>query len=265
MANRTAKTRRTKPEKPYAEFPLTPHPTGSWCERFRGKAYHFSGTWQEALAQFQRDWPFITQGRTPPGAGQDDTGCSLRVLCNAFLKAERQRMDAGELSSRTLKDYRRATDLLIDHFGRETRVEHLRPHDFETLRSKLATEYSPVGLKNLINHCRVVFKFAADQELIPQTVRFGQSFARPSAKSLRKHAKGGGKKVFTAEEIRQCLHAADPILHAMILLGITCGFGNTDCASLPQTVIDWKTGWPDLPRPKTEIDRRVKLWPVCSG
>jgi integrase len=47
----------------------------------------------------------------------------------------------------------------------------------------------------------------------------------------------------------------------MILLGINGGLGNTDCASLHLSHVDLEAGWLDFPRPKTEIDRRIPLWP----
>ncbi len=46
----------------------------------------------------------------------------------------------------------------------------------------------------------------------------------------------------------------------MILLGINCGFGNNDCATLPQSAINLKAGWVDYPRPKTAVERRCPLW-----
>ena len=51
------------------------------------------------------------------------------------------------------------------------------------------------------------------------------------------------------------------MLKAMILLGINCGFGQTDVANLPTTAIDFDSGWVSFPRPKTEINRRCPLWP----
>jgi len=47
----------------------------------------------------------------------------------------------------------------------------------------------------------------------------------------------------------------------MILLGINCGFGNSDVANLPKKALDLKAGWIDYPRPKTGIPRRCPLWP----
>jgi integrase len=47
----------------------------------------------------------------------------------------------------------------------------------------------------------------------------------------------------------------------MILLGVNCGFGNNDCATLPQTALDLEGGWINFPRPKTGIERRCPLWP----
>jgi len=47
----------------------------------------------------------------------------------------------------------------------------------------------------------------------------------------------------------------------MILLGINCGLGNSDCANLEFRHLDLKLGWLDFPRPKTGVARRCPLWP----
>lgn len=61
--------------------------------------------------------------------------------------------------------------------------------------------------------------------------------------------------------IRVMLAAASMPLKAMILLGINCGFGNTDAANLRLKHLDLKGGWCNFPRPKTGIFRRCPLWP----
>lgn len=68
-------------------------------------------------------------------------------------------------------------------------------------------------------------------------------------------------------EVLRLINAADVHLRAMIFLGLNCGFGNTDVANPPQSAVDLETGRIDFPRPKTEIPRRIPLWPetVANG
>jgi integrase len=106
-----------------------------------------------------------------------------------------------------------------------------------------------------------VFKFAADNRLIPAPVVYGQGFKRPSQKTLRKARNARGPRMFEAAELRKMLDAATQPLQAMILLGINCGFGNNDCGSLPLSALDLEGGWVNFPRPKTEVARRCPLWP----
>jgi integrase len=47
----------------------------------------------------------------------------------------------------------------------------------------------------------------------------------------------------------------------MILLGVNCGFGNSDCGTLPLSALDLANGWCNYHRPKTGITRRCPLWP----
>ena len=66
--------------------------------------------------------------------------------------------------------------------------------------------------------------------------------------------------MFQPAEIRAMLAAAGPQLRAMVYLGINCAMGNTDCASLPLSALNLKTGWLDFPRAKTGIERKIPLW-----
>ncbi len=182
------------------------------------------------------------------------------MLCNHFLTTKRCKIDAGELQPRSFEDYFQACELLIQHFGKDRPVDDLRPDDFARLRSSMAKRWGPVRLKNTITRVRMVFKFALDERLIKQPVVYGQSFATPSAKLLRKIRNEAGPRMFEASELRRILDAADPVIEAMTLLGVNCGFGNTDVASLPQSAVDLDNGWIDYPRPKTEIPRRIPLW-----
>jgi integrase len=106
-----------------------------------------------------------------------------------------------------------------------------------------------------------VFKFGYDAGLIDRPVRFGPTFRRPSRKTLRKARAARGEKMLEAADIRSLLDKASLQLKAMILLGVNCGFGNTDVAGLPLGALDLAGAWVRYPRPKTGVDRRAPLWP----
>src|SRR5438093_7243913 len=57
----------SRPEKPYPDFPLTPHPNGSWCKRIRGRLFYFGrwDNWQEALEEYLDQRDDLHAGRTP--------------------------------------------------------------------------------------------------------------------------------------------------------------------------------------------------------
>ena len=262
MAKSSRRGTAPKPAKPYPGFPLTPHPSGRWCKKIRGKLHYFGrlDNPSAALERFNREWPFLKDGRTAPPIDTGD-GCTIKLLCNAFLSAKKMQLESDELSPRTFAEYHRFCVILVDHFGGDRRVDDLLPEDFQGLRRKLAARFAPITLKNAINYCRVVLKFAFDQRLIEKPVHFGQSFDRPSAKTLRKARHAAGPKVFTAGEAKRIHDAAKGQLKAMTLLGLNCGFGNSDCATLPRSALNLGAGWLDYPRPKTAIHRRIPLWP----
>jgi len=118
-----------------------------------------------------------------------------------------------------------------------------------------------VTLGNFIQRVRVVFKHAADNDLISRPVRYGQGFKRPSKKTLRLERASKGHNLFTRADLQRILNAASVPLRAMILLGINCGLGNADCCRLPGQALDLDRGFLDYPRTKTGMDRRCPLWP----
>ena len=68
-------------------------------------------------------------------------------------------------------------------------MSDLGPDDFAALRRRLAKRWKPITLGNFIQRVRVVFKHAADNDLIDRPVRYGQGFKRPSSeKTIRRNA-----------------------------------------------------------------------------
>ncbi len=276
-----------RPTKPYAEFPLTPHASGAWQKKIRGRTYYFGkwgrrvdgklqrvegDGWKEALAEYKAQADDLHAGRTPRVASAD--GLTVKELCNRFLTAKLRKVEAGEMGVRMFKDYREVTDVLVAGVGLNRLVEDLAADDFAALRASMAKKWGPVRLGNSITRVKSVFKFGFDNALFERAIRYGSEFDKPDRAVLRKHRAKSPARMFDAAEVRALVDGAlvageggavlvkpDATLRAMILLGVNCGFGNSDCATMTFDGLNLDTGWIDFPRPKTGIARRCPLWP----
>src|SRR5262249_3130937 len=191
----------------------------------------------------------------------DPGALTVRDLANAFLTQKQALVDVRELSALTWRDYKTACDEIVASFGKTRLLADVGPDDFARLRDKLARKWGPQRLSKTIQCGRCVFKYAYEAGLLDRPVRFGSGFKRPSKRVIRLHRAKQGPKLFTPEEVRKLLDAASVQVRAMILLGINCGFGNSDCGNLPLSAVNLDAGWIDYPRPKTGIPRRCALWP----
>jgi integrase len=249
-----------KPAKPYDRFPLFAHATGRWAKKIRGQLHYF-GPWddpQAALDNYLKHKDALHAGKKPREKAE---GVTVNDAVNRFLHDKKALVEVGELSPRTWSDYENACIQLAKAVGKRRLVIDLDADDFAKLRNKLARMWGPVRVGKTVQCIRCLFKFAFESELIAVPVRFGPGFKRPNKKTMRLHRAKQGPKLFTADEIHKLLDAAGVQLKAMILLGINCGFGNSDCATLPLSALDLESGWVDYPRPKTGIARRAPLWP----
>src|SRR5262245_60497241 len=273
-ANSTASRRRRKPgdrpAKPRRDFPLYPHPSGHWAKKIRGRLHYFGrwgirrngrfepvegDGWRQAEELYDSQAADLHAGRTPRTAKTAEL--TLADLCNAFLTAKLRQSEAGEIVPRMFGEYKAVTDLLISQFGKTRLVDDLIAEDFEQLRVVIARRWGPTRLVNVITRTKSVFKYSYESGLSDKLTRYGQQFKKPSAAVLRRHRAANGKRMLSADECRRLIDAAPTAaLKAMLLLGLNCGFGNHDCATLPERAVDLNSAMIDYPRPKSGVERR---------
>jgi len=259
MANSTDKQ---IPQKPYRDYPLSPRRDGRWSKKINGVVYTFTGSAQEALDEYNRVRDDLHAGRKPR---PKIDGITVFELCTKFLAAKQQQQQAGEIKFLTFKDYKSTCKRIVGYFGQSRVAVDLGPEDFEGLRAEFSKTRKLVALGNQIRNTRAVFKYGFEARLLSAPVQFGPMFKQPTAKALKRHRAQkrieGTNKDFTAADIRKLLKYAKPQARAMILLGVNCGFGNTDCAKLTLPAVDLEAGWIAFPRSKTGAIRRCPLWP----
>jgi integrase len=250
-------TTKVKPKKPARDFPLTPHAGGRWCKKVKGK-FHYFGAWDDpdgALEDF-REWErAVRSGRRPRPAR--DGSLTVKQLADRFLTFHHARAVAKEITLRSFKDLMHGVEMFTDHAGRTSALADLTPDHFTAYRLKLLPRLGPDALKRNVGIVRQMFSWAYNQDLIDRPIKFGEGFSR-----AKKVQKGGRKpRLFTPEEVRKMIDAAGPPLKAMLLLGVNCGFGNTDVATFTLDDVDLAAGVIDSTRSKTGIRRRALLWP----
>jgi integrase len=242
----------SKPSKPSPSFPLFAHASGKWAKKCQGRLRYF-GRWEDpqgALREYEQ-W-----------LGTDNLsviephGLSLKDACNEFYEAKVQAQREGRLSVRTLQDYKRSCEWLLEFFGRDRLVASITPLDFGEYRQRLFERRNVVGVANEITRTRMVFKWCLDTQLITTPIHFGPDFRKPPAKALRKHRREQGKKLFML-----LLDECGTHLKAMVYLALNGGLGNADLIQMPLSAVDLQSGWLNYPRPKTEVDRLIPLWP----
>jgi len=92
---------------------------------------HYFGPWDNpkaALEKLNHEWPYRSEGRTHPPANMGD-GCTLQLLCDAFLNSKRGKLESGELSERSFRKLLNSLDIN----SRKGLGFYTLRHTFETL------------------------------------------------------------------------------------------------------------------------------------
>jgi integrase len=243
------------------KFPLSRHSTGQWRKKIHGHIYYFGTDKDAALARYVAERAGLEAGITTEKTSRrfGDT-ITLADLCNAYLTARRRHVESGELLPSTWSQYRGECKRLVTLLGRETLVSSLTIEDFARLRTRAAQELGPRALGSFVVVVRSIFKWGWENDVLANAVKFGSDFKRPGRRVVRLEGLGQ-RKTLTADECRRLLEAADPQLRAMVLLGLNCGYGPTDCSRLDRADLDREPGWLAGPRFKTAVPRRCPLWP----
>ena len=97
-----------------SKFRLWKHASDQWCKKYRGQFYYFGSDHYAALKRFAAEWDDITAGRSPKIRAGTTT---VADRANSFLTAERERVQAGELSQRSRVEYRAACNVVVEAFG----------------------------------------------------------------------------------------------------------------------------------------------------
>lgn len=263
-----------KPKKPKG-FPLFPHANGQWAKKVKGRLRYF-GPWSDpdaALDLYEYEIPYLRKGLDPP-AQDEEVGATVRDVVESYLDHQLAKLEAAEITQIHFGDCRRACDRIVKAFGIDAPMKRIGPEQFRKLRASMARKLSVYTLACEIGRIRCVFSHAIKNEVIDR-VRYGTEFNKPALRHIRareNQKRADGLLMFEPGEVLALCDAAvtqgaehksvSPALRAMILLGANAAFGNADVGLLKKVNLDLDAGWVELPRSKTAVRRRAKLWAI---
>jgi len=248
MTQLNSKKRKTRSDK----FPLTLHPTGQFCKKIRGKLYYFGTDKQQALARYLEQAAYLHTGKDPKPKKVGNE-MSLRTLCNLYLQYQDSRVLAGEIKPRQLYDQTRYLRAFVKHIGPNRKIFDITTIDIQNYRARMIkSKKAAVTINNHISAFKAMFHWAGENDVISSLPNLNAIKKIPAPKKFR--------PIFTSEQIKKLLDHANQQMRAMILLGLNCGFGCTDCAELLWKHIDFKEARIHFARGKTGIDRNLPLW-----
>ena len=246
----------TRPVWPFKHITtMTAHNRGQWCKKIKGVLRYF-GRWDDAQRALQRYLALVQadqHGNAIPTALPSDVSVELAV--NHWLTDRNDSMAAGRLTARQFVLYKNLGQVVLETLGRMRTVQSLEPADFKRLRDQFSGGPSWVGSQ--VRWTRGMFSWT--REYYGVSPRYGGQFSAPARAELRRARRV--VTLFTPAEIRKLLRQATPALRCFVLLGINCGFGQTDCAQLPTAAVDLVKRLITFDRPKTGVHRVCPLWP----
>ncbi len=257
--------------------------TGKYIVTFRlnGKAYHRSTdtTDKDKATDRQRQVTererLFKQNRYPLPDGVDPVewvwtgngrpqvvnGGSVGDLIGKYLEQRRLKVEAGQLALSSYASDKYRLDAFRDYAKGRTRLaEVFSPEFLGAYRDHLLKEMgkgrlSAVSVKHSLRTVKAMVLWAFDEELIPTLPRTVRKYADIRLPAPR-------PEVYTADEVKTLYTAASPRLRLYVLLGLNCGYTQSDIATLAYDMIDWESGVITRKRHKTEVESEHKLWGV---
>lgn len=266
-----------RPNKPYPDFPLFPHPNGQWCKKVNKIPYYF-GSWkddpkgEQAILNWKARQDDIRAGiDTPKPAVKTAVTLTLGRLKDEFLKDRAVQVSAGDLSPRTLADYQTEIATFVQAVGSTLQVAQIGPGHFKAYHDETMIQKRKLGRharKRIMAYIKAMFRWGHgnDDPKFPLP-DFGNSFVAPDtspeALSMAKERAGEAdysELIVTGDQINQMVKHSSVNMQAVILLGVNIGIGPADLGRLRWSDIDLEHGVFKKPRWKTGVKRRSYIW-----
>jgi integrase len=239
---------------PIEYFPARPRPDGRWQKRIRGRLYTWTGTREQALAEYRR----VAKALYAGDAVTTVSAMTVHALANLYIAERHADAAAGHISQRHAADVEAACVAFARFVGPKL-ANDLGPEDFANWRRsgrfghKTLPELAPATQNRLRAIILAMLRHAAAHEWIDRMPNVG------TWKTVRTHQVA---LTLTPAHVAKLIRHAGGTIRIFVLLGINAGFGPTDCAGLaPEHIVG---DCIIMARRKTGTARVCPLWPETA-
>jgi integrase len=145
----------------------------------------------------------------------------------------------------------------------EKKLSDLNSAILSDFRQMLATnlKISTVTANLYINHVRMLLLWSVNIHGLSHPPMGVIRKFRKNRSVKKGHGKKHDRSAISWNELEKLFAVAGVVDTALLLLGLNCGFGNTDIGTLKLCNIDLEAATVSHPRPKTGVERNFYLWP----
>lgn len=110
-----------------------------------------------------------------------------------------------------------------------------------------------------------MFDWLVEAGMLDQLPRYGLEFKVPTKSVINREREEAGERFCEPAQIHWLIGNAGETFRTMTLLGINAAFGPADLAFLEFRHLALDGGWVTMPRRKTGVKRKAKLWPQTAA
>lgn len=224
----------------------------------------------EALASRKALKAFVLDAQEViPGKADNET---IAKLVELYLESRRQEVATKQLSFDSYDSDRKRLNTFVAYCkgqGKSSKAAVVTAPFLEKYRSDQLKQIeirqsdgkphglSEVSVKHNLRTVKAMLKWAYQREKVESLPRMvdAPSFAGIELPQPK-------VKVFTVKQIENLYTVASEQQRLWILLGLNCGYTQTDIANLSHDMVNWETGIIKRDRQKTGVDSEHKLWPL---
>lgn len=244
---------------------------GRWWKSIGGKVRYFGGgkscndveSYREAEKEY---FEFALNEEKNQTVEIPMTKMTIADVAEEYLQDLYSRHVRGEITAIYVEKSRLYLSQVLDRMG-EKKINSITESDFNKYKNQILNKVFDNGdkrtisiytAKDILKTLKIFIRWSWKMRLLDHLPRNIDDLAKIHSKLIEEPK----PKFFTLDELSTLWLNANSRTQCFIVLGLNCGYGQTDVSSLRIGEVDYENGYIERDRTKTGIRAKHKLWRV---